>query len=88
MVRAFKDFPEENQVSFTRGQDLTVGSIAVPDKQFTLQAQNELGWVVNSFTLFKGVTNICFQTVLSKMRINMMRMNMVRINIRTHDHES
>lgn len=49
-----KDFPEENQVSFTRGQDLTVGSIAVPDKQFTLQAQNELGWVVNSFTLFKG----------------------------------
>lgn len=49
-----KDFPLENQVSFTRGKDLTVGSIAVPDKQFTLQAHGEMGWVVNSYTLFKG----------------------------------
>lgn len=49
-----KDFPMENQVSFTRGKDLTVGSIAVPDKQFTLQAQGGMGWVVNSYTLFKG----------------------------------
>lgn len=49
-----KDFPLENQVSFTRGKDLTVGSITVPDKQFTLQAHGEMGWVVNSFTLFKG----------------------------------
>ncbi|MBK8972519.1 MAG: hypothetical protein IPM37_14675 [Hahellaceae bacterium] len=49
-----KDFPAENQISFTRGIDLTVGNITLPDKQFTVQAQGEKGWVVNSFTLFKG----------------------------------
>ena len=58
----FKDFPAENQVSFTRGIDLTVGNITLPDKQFTVQAQGEkAGWLTASRSL-KVATSICSQS--------------------------
>lgn len=49
-----KDFPSENQVAFTRNAEFTVGGITVQDKQYTLQAQGDTGWLAESFTLFKG----------------------------------
>ena len=48
-----KDFGSENQVSFTRGKSLIVGSISVPDKSFAVQIMGDVGWVVDGFTIFK-----------------------------------
>ncbi len=49
-----KDYPTENQVSFTRGTDLIVGGIFTPDRNYVVQVHGNVGWVVNGFTLFKG----------------------------------
>ncbi|MDF3036692.1 MAG: hypothetical protein K0S28_1966 [Paucimonas sp.] len=48
-----KDFQTENQVSFTRGENLIVGGVTVPDKNYVIQIHDNIGWVANGFTLFK-----------------------------------
>ena len=49
-----KDFPSENQVSFTRGDSLIVGGVTGPDKNYVIQINGDVGWVADGFTLFKG----------------------------------
>ncbi len=49
-----KDFETENQVSFTRGDTLIVGGVTTPDKNYVVQIDGDIGWVVDGFTIFKG----------------------------------
>lgn len=49
-----KDYDSENQVTFTRGDSLIVGGVTVPDKNFVVQVRDDVGWVANGFTLFRG----------------------------------
>ncbi|MCW8126449.1 hypothetical protein [Microbulbifer halophilus] len=41
------------QVSFTRGESLTVGGIDTPDGNFQLQAHGDAGWIASSGSLFE-----------------------------------
>lgn len=45
------------QVSFTRGEQLTVGGLDTPDGHFVLQALGEKGWIASSQLLFKADTS-------------------------------
>lgn len=47
------EFPDNNQVSITRGESLTVGGFTTPEGHYTLQARGNQGWVASSDTLFK-----------------------------------
>lgn len=49
-----KNFETENQVSLTRGKTLIVGGVSTPDKNYVVQIDGDVGWVVDGFTIFKG----------------------------------
>ncbi|MBU6952577.1 hypothetical protein [Hahella sp. HN01] len=49
-----KDFEQDNQVSFTRGENLTYGGVTTPEGLYVVEARGDKGWIVNSGTLFKG----------------------------------
>ena len=49
-----KDFGKENQVSLTRGETLIVGGVSMPDKNYVVQIDGDVGWIVNASTIFKG----------------------------------
>lgn len=51
------EFPDNNQVSITRGESLTVGGFTTPEGHYTLQARGNQGWVASSDTLFKRDPN-------------------------------
>lgn len=46
------------QVSFTRGESLTVGGLSTPDGHYVLQAHGNNGWVASSALLFKSDPNV------------------------------
>lgn len=48
------DFGTENQVSFTRGDSLIVGGVSKPDKNYVVQINGDVGWIVDGFTIFTG----------------------------------
>lgn len=51
------EFSNNNQVSITRGESLTVGGFTTPEGHYTLQARGNQGWVASSDTLFKRDPN-------------------------------
>ncbi|WP_331346041.1 hypothetical protein [Cellvibrio sp. UBA7661] len=46
------------QVSFTRGEHLTVGGMDTPDGHFVIQAHGNKGWIASSQLLFKQDTSV------------------------------
>lgn len=46
------------QVSFTRGESLTVGGLSTPDGHYVLQAHGNNGWLASSALLFKSDPNV------------------------------
>ncbi len=49
---------QKYQVSFTRGEYLTVGGLDTPDGHFVIQAHGNKGWVASSQLLFKQDTSV------------------------------
>jgi hypothetical protein len=43
-----------NTLTITRGKDLIVGGISTPNALYSLQAHGDIGWIVDSATLFVG----------------------------------
>ena len=52
------DDGQRYQVSFTRGENLTVGGMDTPDGHFVIQAHGNKGWVASSQLLFKQDTSV------------------------------
>lgn len=52
------DDGQRYQVSFTRGEHLTVGGLDTPDGHFVLQAHGNKGWIASSQLLFKQDTTV------------------------------
>ncbi len=48
------DFEEENQVSITQGEAITVGGITTPNGVYMVESRAEAGWIVPTGTLFKN----------------------------------
>lgn len=52
------DDGQKYSVSFTRGEQLTVGGLDTPDGHYVLQGHGDKGWVASSQLLFKADTSI------------------------------
>ena len=52
------DDGQKYSVSFTRGENLTVGGLDTPDGHYVLQAHGNKGWVASSQLLFKADTSV------------------------------
>ncbi|MEN0035844.1 MAG: hypothetical protein AAGC78_02200 [Cellvibrio sp.] len=52
------DDGQKYSVSFTRGEQLTVGGLDTPDGHYVLQAHGNKGWVASSQLLFKADTSV------------------------------
>jgi hypothetical protein len=52
------DDGQKYSVSFTRGEQLTVGGVDTPDGHYVLQAHGNKGWVASSQLLFKADTSV------------------------------
>lgn len=52
------DDGQQYSVSFTRGEQLTVGGLDTPDGHYVLQAHGNKGWVASSQLLFKADTSV------------------------------
>lgn len=52
------DDGQKYSVSFTRGEQLTVGGLDTPDGHFVLQAHGNKGWIASSQLLFKADTSV------------------------------
>lgn len=52
------DDGQEYSVSFTRGEQLTVGGLDTPDGHYVIQAHGDKGWVASSQLLFKADTSV------------------------------
>lgn len=52
------DDGQKYSVSFTRGEQLTVGGIDTPDGHYVLQGHGDKGWVASSQLLFKADTSV------------------------------
>ncbi len=52
------DDGQKYSVSFTRGEQLTVGGLDTPDGHYVIQAHGNKGWVASSQLLFKADTSV------------------------------
>jgi len=52
------DDGQQYSVSFTRGEQLTVGGLDTPDGHYVIQAHGDKGWVASSQLLFKADTSV------------------------------
>lgn len=52
------DDGQQYNVSFTRGEKLTVGGVDTPDGHYVLQAHGNKGWIASSQLLFKADTSV------------------------------
>ncbi len=52
------DDGQKYSVSFTRGEQLTVGGLDTPDGHYVLQGHGNKGWVASSQLLFKADTSV------------------------------
>ena len=52
------DDGQEYSVSFTRGEQLTVGGLDTPEGHYVIQAHGNKGWVASSQLLFKVDTSV------------------------------
>lgn len=52
------DDGQKYSVSFTRGEQLTVGGLDTPDGHYVLQGHGDKGWVASSQLLFKADTSV------------------------------
>ena len=52
------DDGQKYSVSFTRGEQLTVGGIDTPDGHYVLQGHGDKGWIASSQLLFKADTSV------------------------------
>lgn len=52
------DDGQQYSVSFTRGEQLTVGGIDTPDGHYVLQGHGDKGWIASSQLLFKADTSV------------------------------
>lgn len=52
------DDGQKYSVSFTRGEQLTVGGLDTPDGHYVLQAHGNKGWIASSQLLFKADTSV------------------------------
>lgn len=52
------DDGQEYSVSFTRGEQLTVGGVDTPEGHYVIQAHGNKGWVASSQLLFKADTSV------------------------------
>ena len=52
------DDGQKYSVSFTRGEQLTVGGLDTPDGHYVLQGHGDKGWIASSQLLFKADTSV------------------------------
>ena len=52
------DDGQQYSVSFTRGEQLTVGGLDTPDGHYVLQGHGDKGWIASSQLLFKADTSV------------------------------
>ena len=52
------DDGQKYSVSFTRGEQLTVGGMDTPDAHYVIQAHGDKGWIASSQLLFKTDTSV------------------------------
>jgi hypothetical protein len=52
------DDGQKYSVSFTRGEQLTVGGIDTPDGHYVVQGHGDKGWIASSQLLFKADTSV------------------------------
>jgi hypothetical protein len=50
-----KDYEQENQVSITQGETVTIGGITTPNGEYMIESRAAAGWIVPTGTLFNPV---------------------------------
>src|SRR5690606_37874664 len=50
-----KDYEQENQVSITQGETVTIGGITTPNGEYMIESRADAGWIIPTGTLFNPV---------------------------------